>query len=65
MQRVTHRQLEFLDRMGGVVRQGLKLEENQETPKPNRFRLPPCKRPRDGTESDLDEPAPGESGGGD
>ena len=59
---MTHRQLDFLDRMGTVVRQGLKLPEGQDIHKPNRFRLPPGKRPRDGTESDLDEVLPEEGG---
>ena len=55
MQRLTHRQLEFIDKMGSVVRQGLGISEEAEIPKPSRYRLPPSKRPRDGTESDLDE----------
>ncbi len=58
---MTHRQLDFLERMATVVRQGLKLEEEQDIPKPNRYRLPARKRCRDGTESDLDEELPVES----
>lgn len=52
MQRLTHRQLEFIDKMGSVERHGLGIDENADIPKPNRYRLPPSKRPRDGTESD-------------